>query len=139
MKFAQVADRAIDELGVKIVILGDAQEKDIAEVIIAAMKNKPVSLAGKTTLGELAAVMKNLDLLVTNDGGLLHMAVALGIKTVSVFGPVTNRFMALIRQTQGTSSSKMISPAGLVTANSECLYAPAPKSVPQRNLRRGSV
>jgi lipopolysaccharide heptosyltransferase II len=91
LKFAELADKLVDNLGAKVLILGDASERDIAEIIIAAMKNKPIDLVGKTTLGELAAAIKSLKLLITNDGGPLHMAVALGIKTVSIFGPVDEK------------------------------------------------
>lgn len=91
LRFAQVAQRLKTELGARIVILGDETERPLAEVIVSSLKNKPIDLAGKTTLGELAAIIANLNVLVTNDGGPLHMAVALGIKTVSIFGPVDDR------------------------------------------------
>jgi ADP-heptose:LPS heptosyltransferase len=55
------------------------------------MRNKPINLTGKTTLEEFSAVLSRLRLLVTNDGGPLHMATALGVKTVSIFGPVDER------------------------------------------------
>ena len=89
LKFAQVADRLISELKAKVVILGDESERRIAEVIVHAMRNKPVDLTGKTSLGILPALIKNCNLLITNDGGPMHMAVALGVKTVSIFGPVS--------------------------------------------------
>jgi len=91
LKFAQVADRLATELKAKIVILGDEAEDKIAEVIVHAMRNKPIDLTGKTSLDILPAVIKNCNLLVTNDGGLMHMAVALGVRTVSVFGPVSEK------------------------------------------------
>lgn len=89
LKFAQVADRLAGELKAKIVILGDESEQKIAEVITHVMRNKPIDLTGKTGLEVLSAVIKNCNLLITNDGGPMHMAVALGIKTVSIFGPVS--------------------------------------------------
>ena len=89
LKFAQVADKLISQLKVKVVILGDESERNIADVIVHAMANKPIDLVGKTDLETLAAVIKNCNLLITNDGGPMHMAVALGVKTVSVFGPVS--------------------------------------------------
>jgi len=89
LKFAQVADRLISELKAKVVILGDESERRIAEVIVHAMRNKPVDLTGKTSLEILPALIKNCNLLITNDGGPMHMAVALGVKTVSIFGPVS--------------------------------------------------
>jgi len=89
LKFAQLADRLAAELKAKILILGDASEAKISEVITHVMRNKPVDLTGKTSLAILPAVIKSCNLLITNDGGPMHMAVALGIKTVSVFGPVS--------------------------------------------------
>ena len=89
LKFAQVADRLAAELKAKIVILGDEAERKIAEVMVHAMHNKPIDLIGKTGLDILPEVIKNCNLLITNDGGPMHMAVALGVKSVSVFGPVS--------------------------------------------------
>ncbi len=89
LKFAQLADRLIDALKAKVVILGDASERPLSEVMINAMRHKPVDLVGRTTLDILPAIIKNLRLLVCNDGGPLHMGVALGVKTVSIFGPVS--------------------------------------------------
>lgn len=91
IKFAHLADQVHAELKAKIVLLGDENERIISEGIAGMMKVKPVDLTGKTDLKEMAAVMSNLDLLVTNDGGPMHMAVALGIKTVSIFGPVDEK------------------------------------------------
>lgn len=91
LKFAQVAERLVKELGAKVVILGDASEQAISDVVINAAPNQAIDLTGKTTLGVLPGVIKNLSLLICNDGGLLHMAVALGVKTVSIFGPVDER------------------------------------------------
>lgn len=91
VKFAQLSDRMIDGLKAKVLILGSSAEKPVADVILNTMKNKPVDLVGRTTLEELAAIIDNLDILIANDGGPLHMAAALGKKTVSFFGPVSPR------------------------------------------------
>lgn len=88
IKYAQLAEKLVSELGAKVVILGDLSDVGTAEMISGMMKNKPLDLTGKTSLGDFAAAVKNLDILVTNDGGPLHVAVALGVKTVSLFGPV---------------------------------------------------
>jgi heptosyltransferase-2 len=76
-------------LGAKIVLLGDDTEKPIADVISNAMRNKPLDLTGKLGLDLLPAVIKNCSLFISNDGGPMHIAAALGIKTVSIFGPVS--------------------------------------------------
>ena len=88
LKFAQLADLLIQECQVKIVILGDKTERALADRVKDAMKNESIDLVGLVELEDLSALLRNLKLLVSNDGGPLHMAVASGIKTVSVFGPV---------------------------------------------------
>lgn len=91
VKFAQLLDAMSDTFGVQVVLLGDHSERPIADVITTMTRSRPVDLVGKTTLGEFAGIVSFLDLLITNDGGPLHMAVALGVKTVSIFGPVDER------------------------------------------------
>lgn len=89
--FAQVADKIINQNHAKVLLLGDERERSIADAILRAMGNKPIDLVGKTDLANLSAILSRLKLLLTNDGGPLHMAVASGIKTVSIFGPVDEK------------------------------------------------
>ncbi|MFA5410468.1 MAG: lipopolysaccharide heptosyltransferase II [Candidatus Omnitrophota bacterium] len=89
IKFAQLADKIIKAYSAKIIILGDAPERPIADTIINAMHHHAIDLTGKTSLESLIAIIDNLQVLVSNDGGPLHIAVALGKKTVSFFGPVS--------------------------------------------------
>jgi lipopolysaccharide heptosyltransferase II len=91
IKFAQLADKIIAAFGAKILILGDESERPIADIIVNAARNKVVDLTGKATLEEAAALIGNLRVLITNDGGPLHMAVASGVETVSIFGPVDEK------------------------------------------------
>ena len=88
IRFAQLADTIISDFGAKVLILGDESEKPIADIIVNTMQNKAIDLTGKTTLEELIAIISKLRILIANDGGPLHMAVAEGINTVSIFGPV---------------------------------------------------
>lgn len=93
--FARLAEKLIKDLGAIIVLLGSADEKPLANIVGTIFPrnedNHVIDLTGKVSLEELAAIMKELKLLVCNDGGPLHMAVALGVKTVSIFGPVDER------------------------------------------------
>ena len=86
--FAEVADKVVEKYGAKIIIMGDLKEKEISASVLHGMKNKALDLTGATTLGLFAAILSKLALVITNDGGPLHMAVAVGAKTVSIFGPV---------------------------------------------------
>lgn len=86
--FSQLADKLIKEINAKVLILASEEEKDIAQDMIKFMSAEAINLAAKLDLRELAALINNLDLLIANDGGPLHMAVSLGINTVSLYGPV---------------------------------------------------
>lgn len=101
-RFAQLAGRLIKNLDAHVVLLGSTDEKPISDIIVNDVQSrwglKPtyfpasiINLTGKLSLEELAAVIKELKVLVCNDGGPLHMAVALGVKTVSIFGPVDDK------------------------------------------------
>jgi len=90
-KFAQLADILARDHGCKPVILAGSDEAGISRQVIAGMKEKPIDLTGKTSLEDLCAVISRLKLLVANDGGPLHIAVAQGVATVSLFGPVDEK------------------------------------------------
>ncbi len=87
LKFKELAEKIMHRLNAKIILLGDKSETGIAGTIVNSMAVKPIDLSGKLSLGELIAIIDNLDILIANDGGPLHIAVALGKKTVSFFGP----------------------------------------------------
>lgn len=90
-KFAYVANELMSGDGYKILIFGNKSESDICGFISDRMKTKSVNICGKTDLGQFAALLRRCKLLLTNDGGPLHMASALNKKTVSIFGPVDER------------------------------------------------
>lgn len=90
-KFATLADKLIDAHGVKVIFLGDDKESTLVKDVRSAMKSPSVDLSGETTVGQMAAIMKKCRAVITNDGGPLHMAVGLGVNTVSIFGPVDEK------------------------------------------------
>jgi ADP-heptose:LPS heptosyltransferase len=55
------------------------------------MRAKPVNLAGKTSLGGLAALIETLDLFVSNDTGPAHISYALDTPSITIFGPADYR------------------------------------------------
>jgi len=85
-RFAAVAD-TLAERGARIVLVGGASERPIGEAIAAQMRSPTRVLCGETTLPELVGVLARLRLLVTNDSGPMHLAAALGVPVVAVFGP----------------------------------------------------
>jgi len=85
-RFAVIGDWAAERWGAKTVLVGSAGEKDICKKVAQSMKNASIDLCGQTTLDEVMAVIKRCDLFVTNDSGLMHVAAALNVPTVAIFG-----------------------------------------------------
>ncbi|MBF0319239.1 MAG: glycosyltransferase family 9 protein [Nitrospirae bacterium] len=70
-----------------VVITGSKDEHSLCNDIAAGIGNGAISLAGTLSLRQLAALVKALSVLVTNDTGTMHIAIALGTRTVSLFCP----------------------------------------------------
>ncbi len=85
-RFAFTGDRAGKRWGAKVVVLGSEEEKDIGMVLCKSMKHAPLNLCGMTTIGEAMALIKRCNFFVTNDSGLMHIADALSVPMVAIFG-----------------------------------------------------
>ncbi len=77
--------------GAKIVVTGSVEEGNLADSIVSRLDGPSLSLAGKLSLGELIAVIGEMDLLVSSSTGPMHLAGALGVPTVSIFCPLPAR------------------------------------------------
>jgi 2-polyprenyl-3-methyl-5-hydroxy-6-metoxy-1,4-benzoquinol methylase len=84
---AILADHLIKQYRAKIIILGGPGEIAIGNYIQVAMTHKAINLAGKLSLNDLCFIISKLDLLITNDSAPMHIAAALTIKQVAIFGP----------------------------------------------------
>jgi lipopolysaccharide heptosyltransferase II len=89
--FSLLADKLVENYKAKIIIIGDFKEVGITKEVISGMSHKAIDFSGETTIGELSALISKMKLVVANDGGPLHMAAALGLKTLSMFGPVDDK------------------------------------------------
>lgn len=86
-RFAAVADEMIERHDASVLITGGPGEIDIACQVAARMRHEPLLLAGETSLGGLAAVIAELDLFISNDTGPSHIATALDVPSIAIFGP----------------------------------------------------
>ena len=86
--FATLGDRFIDELGATVLISASPKERRIVEAIRHRMKHPPIDLSQHgLTLGALKEIVRRCDLMVTNDTGPRHIAAAMDVPVVTVFGP----------------------------------------------------
>jgi heptosyltransferase-2 len=85
-RFAEAGDALASELSADVAIIGSETERSIAERIRDRMRSHVAVLNGKTSLETLIGVIADSALVLTNDSGPMHIAAALGVPTVAVFG-----------------------------------------------------
>jgi heptosyltransferase-1 len=86
-KFAELADRIIQEQKAVVIFTGSSDDRMVIKRIAAMMRQKAENWAGETTLKELAALASLSNLFITTDTGPMHMAAAAGVKVLALFGP----------------------------------------------------
>ncbi len=85
-RFAEVADKLNQKYGFKILVLAGPKELGLAEKLISHMQAKAVNLAGRTSVSQLASILKRCRLFISNDSGPVHIASAVGVPVISIFG-----------------------------------------------------
>lgn len=91
--FVSLITSAAELPGRRLILIGSRDESAYVERLYSALpghaRERVLNMAGKLTIDELIALLKVADLCISNDSGPLHIAAALGIPTVSFFGPET--------------------------------------------------
>ncbi|MCF7990186.1 MAG: lipopolysaccharide heptosyltransferase II [Thiohalocapsa sp.] len=85
-RWAALARRVRDQLGLPVVVLGGPDDRDAAALIAADAAGAAVDLAGRTSLQEAAAMIERSRALIGVDTGLSHMGIALKRPTLLLFG-----------------------------------------------------
>ncbi len=136
-RFAEVGRRlASDRLG-RVAVFGAASEKKLCERVAAACGPNAISMAGQGGIEDWAAMLARCRIVIANDSGGMHLAAALGVPVVAVFGatdpmrtaPLSNR-VRCVRAT-GVSGSRDIARddararAALETVSTDMVYGAA--------------
>jgi heptosyltransferase-2 len=108
-RYASLLDKLIEHEAAAVVIFGAANEIAIAQSIQSTMRHTPVMLSGRTQLSELIAMIACCSLFITNDSGPMHLAAALRVPTLAIFGP-----------TDAIATGPMSPSAVVVNKNVEC-------------------
>jgi ADP-heptose:LPS heptosyltransferase len=88
-RFARVAAE-LSDAGATVVVVGAAGERELCDVVVQGARSgderaRVASLAGRLSLGELAAALGDADVVIANDSGPRHLAHALGTATVGIY------------------------------------------------------
>ena len=86
-RFAEVGKAVAERLDARVALFGSSSEAGLCAEIAASIGPRAENVAGQTTLAEFIDLTAACDVFVTNDSGAMHVAAALGIPTVAVFGP----------------------------------------------------
>jgi heptosyltransferase-2 len=85
-RFAAVADKIAETFGCRIILLGGKSDHHTAEEVRRLARTGLLNLAGKTNLKEAVYLISRCRLFISNDSGLMHIAGALNIPTIAIFG-----------------------------------------------------
>jgi heptosyltransferase-2/heptosyltransferase-3 len=85
-RWAALSSRLV-KTGARLVLTGGPGEQALVEAVAAQMHERPPMLAGQTTFGQLAALLRRAALVLGVDSGPLHLAAAQGVPTVHLYGP----------------------------------------------------
>lgn len=85
-RFRQVAKALLEQPNIRLLFFGDRATKPLVDEICARLPPRVINLSGKTSITQLKCYLQRLTLLLTNDSGPMHMASALGVPTVAIFG-----------------------------------------------------
>lgn len=82
--FGGLADMLRETLGAKVIIFGAKSEIPLGEEVLKSTKGNIINAVGKTTLPQLAALLKRCSVLVSNDTGTMHIATAAGTRVLLI-------------------------------------------------------
>jgi len=94
--YAELAGRLITRYGAKIILIGGPDDYSLNEQVVSLIDYPVINIAGKMPILQTAAFLKRADLYIGNDSGPLYLAAAMGIPTISIFGPTNPARLAPI-------------------------------------------
>ncbi len=89
-RFKQLTRKLLEFPHLKIVYFGDKAGASLVHEICSGFPDRVINLAGKTSLRELLSLIQTCSLFLTNDSGPMHVASALGIPLIALFGSTSD-------------------------------------------------
>ncbi len=127
-RFAEIAKFIYKNYNYQIVLIGSPNEIEITNKLYDLLKDIDcINLSGRMNFRITAAFLKNARLYIGCDGGIMHLAAALGVKTIGLFGPGSiDLFKPLTKNSIGISKNYSCSPCYQQTCirpNDSCMDA----------------
>jgi heptosyltransferase-2 len=86
-RFAKVLNEIHLQTAPDIILFGTPAEAAVSDAIAADLRRAPIDLTGKTSIADLPALLSQCHIFLGNDSGAMHVAAAVGLPVVAIFGP----------------------------------------------------
>jgi lipopolysaccharide heptosyltransferase II len=86
-RFAETLNRLQTQSDADVILFGAPAEARVSRAIAARLRRAPIDLTGKTAIADLPALLSQCRLFLGNDSGAMHVAAAVGLPVVAIFGP----------------------------------------------------
>jgi heptosyltransferase-2 len=99
-RFAELAHAIINDRGWSVLMVGAKVDRSTCEDIARRLPNtgtrinRLIDFSGKSDLPTLAGILAQAHAVVSNDSGAMHLAGAVGVKTIAIFGPTNEHSTA---------------------------------------------
>ncbi len=91
-RYRELTERLVHELNTEVLLIGGSDDAALNAQLLDSLHvpdGSVINLAGKTTIGELAAQLERCGLFIGNDSSPMHLAAALDIPVIAIFGPTS--------------------------------------------------
>ena len=86
-RFAETLNLFLKQTDGEVILFGTAAESQVSAAIGEQLVRRPIDMTGKTSIAELPALLSRCQMFVGNDSGAMHVAAAVGLPIVAIFGP----------------------------------------------------
>jgi len=86
-RFAKSLNALLSHTDADVILFGTPGELPVSTAIASELQRAPINLTGKTSIADLPALLSQCHLFLGNDSGAMHVAAAVGLPVVAIFGP----------------------------------------------------
>jgi lipopolysaccharide heptosyltransferase II len=91
-QFAELANTLLDKENVNVLLVGGAAEEEVCKYIVQETKGRAIDFSVQLSILESGVLAKYAKVVVANDTGMLHIAEALKVPVIGIYGPTTRQF-----------------------------------------------